>query len=86
MYDAVIIGAGLAGIATALRLKKRGANVLVLEKNSHVGGKMNQHDIEGYLFDTGPSLFTMPELVNELYELFGEDFSHFYRYHQHNES
>lgn len=86
MYDAVIIGAGLAGIATALRLKKRGANVLVLEKNSHVGGKMNQHDIEGYRFDTGPSLFTMPELVNELYELFGEDFSHFYRYHKHNES
>jgi phytoene desaturase len=86
MYDAIIIGAGLAGIAAGLRLRKRGAKVLVLEKNNYVGGKMNQHDMEGYRFDTGPSLFTMPELVNELYELFGEDSAQFYDYHQHSES
>ncbi|MDC0231351.1 phytoene desaturase family protein [Aureispira] len=86
MYDAIIIGGGLAGIAISLRLRNRGAKVLVLEKNSYVGGKINQLDLKGYRFDTGPSLFTMPELVNELYQLYEEDYSQYYNYHQHSES
>ena len=86
MYDAIVIGAGLAGIATALRLRRRGAKVLILEKNDYVGGKMNQFESQGYRFDTGPSLFTMPEYVNDLYDLFGENPQKYYRYKKHSES
>lgn len=86
MYDAVIIGAGLAGLATSLRLRKRGLEVLVLEKNSYPGGKMHQYESKGYRFDTGPSLFTMPEYVNEIYELFDEDYRNYYDYLKHTES
>ncbi len=53
MYDAIIIGGGVAGLAAALRLRKRGDNVLVLEKNAYIGGKMNQYESEGYRWDTG---------------------------------
>ena len=44
MYDAIVIGAGIAGIATGLRLRRRGLRVLILEKNDYVGGKMNQFE------------------------------------------
>lgn len=86
MYDAIIVGAGVAGIALALRLRKRGDRVLVLEKNSYAGGKMNQHESMGYRWDTGPSLFTMPQLVDELYELYGKKPSDYYQYQKEEEA
>jgi phytoene desaturase len=86
MYDAIIIGAGVAGIAAALRLRKRGDRVLVLEKNSYVGGKMNQYESNGYRWDTGPSLFTMPRLVDELYELYGKNSDDYYQYQKEEEA
>jgi len=86
IYDAVIIGAGIAGLATALRLNKRGMRVLVLEKNAYVGGKMNQYKEKGYRWDTGPSLFTMPSLVNELYGLYQKNPADYYTYQQEDEA
>lgn len=86
MYDAIIIGAGVAGIAAALRLRKRGDRVLILEKNSYVGGKMNQYESKGYRWDTGPSLFTMPRLVDELYELYGKNPDDYYQYQKEEEA
>ncbi|WMX14565.1 1-hydroxycarotenoid 3,4-desaturase CrtD [Aureispira sp. CCB-E] len=86
MYDAIVIGAGIAGIAVALRLKKRGDKVLVLEKNSYVGGKMNQYESMGYRWDTGPSLFTMPQLVDELYELYDKNPIDYYQYKEEEEA
>lgn len=85
-YDVVIIGAGIAGLATALRLNKQGLRVLVLEKNAYVGGKMNQYEDKGYRWDTGPSLFTMPSLVNELYGLYQKDPADYYTYQQEKEA
>ena len=82
MPKALIVGAGIGGIATALRLKKMGYEVLVLEANDHPGGKLHAITIEGYRFDLGPSLFTMPYLVDELFELFGLDSSEHFRYHR----
>ena len=86
MQDVIVIGAGIAGIATALRLRKRGATVLVLEKNSCIGGKISQFESKGYRFDKGPSLFTMPELVNNLYDLYEKNYLDYYSYIKHSES
>lgn len=72
MTKAIIIGAGIAGIATALRLRALGMQVEVFEANDYPGGKLHSFEQKGYRFDAGPSLFTMPELVTELYDLFGE--------------
>ena len=80
MYDTIIIGGGVAGLAAALRLRKRGDKVLVLEKNAYVGGKMNAYQSKGYRWDTGPSLFTIPMVVDELYELYGRNPRDYYNY------
>jgi len=62
----IIIGSGVAGLSTALRLSRKGFDVKVLEKNSYLGGKIAEINENGFRFDTGPSLFTMPELLDEL--------------------
>ena len=67
---AAVIGSGIAGIATALRLRKLGYDVTVFEANDYPGGKLTAFDQDGYRFDAGPSLFTLPYLVDELFELF----------------
>ena len=73
MAKAIIIGSGVAGIASALRLRAKGYEVHVFESNESPGGKMREIQSKGYRFDTGPSLFTMPELVDDLFRLFGEN-------------
>jgi phytoene desaturase len=55
----IVIGAGLGGLATALRLSKKGYNVEIIEKNSQAGGRLNQLKKDGFTFDTGPSFFSM---------------------------
>lgn len=80
MGQAIVIGAGIGGIATALRLKALGYEVKVLESNTYPGGKLHAIHLDGYRFDLGPSLFTMPHLVTELFELFGIDASKTFRF------
>lgn len=67
-----IIGAGIGGLATAVRLAAAGEEVTVWEKNAAPGGKTAELRMGAYRFDTGPSLFTLPELAEELYDLCGE--------------
>jgi phytoene desaturase len=55
----LVAGAGLGGLATALRLAKKGFSVEIIEKNSRAGGRMNQIKKDGFTFDTGPSFFSM---------------------------
>ncbi|MFC2113000.1 phytoene desaturase family protein [Bacteroidota bacterium] len=62
----IIIGAGIGSLASSIRLAKRGFSVKVFEKNHSPGGKISEIRSNGYRFDTGPSLFTLPELINEL--------------------
>jgi phytoene desaturase len=62
----IIIGGGLGGLAAAIHLAAAGRRVLVLEKNERLGGKADLHIAEGYTFDTGPSLLTMPWIAGEL--------------------
>lgn len=63
---AIVIGAGVGGLATAIRLSNKGLRVSVFDKNPVAGGKIGQISAQGYRFDTGPSLFTLPHLVEEL--------------------
>ncbi|OFZ26268.1 MAG: hypothetical protein A3D92_12560 [Bacteroidetes bacterium RIFCSPHIGHO2_02_FULL_44_7] len=74
---AVVVGSGVAGIAAAIRMARRGLETHVFEANDFPGGKINSRLIEGYRFDQGPSLLTCPEYLEELYELCDEDFSTF---------
>lgn len=66
---AIVVGAGIGGIATAIRLAKKGYAVEVYEQNSYPGGKLTAFEQDGFRFDAGPSLFTLPELVDELIAL-----------------
>lgn len=66
---AIIIGSGIAGIAAAIRLKNKGFEVKVFESNPYPGGKLSEIISKGYRFDAGPSLFTLPDQVEELFLL-----------------
>ena len=79
---AIVVGAGIAGIATSIRLSKQGYTVDVFEASQHPGGKMSAFEIKGYRFDGGPSLFTMAHLVDELFTLCGEKPSDHFNYQQ----
>lgn len=70
--QAVVVGSGIAGLASAIRLRALGADVTVFEANSYPGGKLTSIQLGGYRFDAGPSLFTMPELVLDLYRAAGK--------------
>ncbi len=79
---AAVIGSGVGGLAMATRLALKGYKVTVYEQNEHSGGKIAEIKAGGYRFDTGPSLLTLPELTDELFELAGkkrEDYFHYSR-------
>ncbi len=73
MKKAIVIGAGIGGLAASIRLQAKGYKVLVFESNSYPGGKLSQIGNEKYRFDAGPSLFTMPEKVTELLKIKGSE-------------
>ncbi|MEX2639772.1 MAG: phytoene desaturase family protein [Balneolales bacterium] len=66
-----VIGAGLGGLAVSCLLSKRGHQVTVYEKNSIPGGKVSQVESGGFRFDTGPSLLTMPRILDKVFRLCG---------------
>jgi phytoene desaturase len=66
-----VIGAGLGALGGALRLAKMGFEVTLFEKNETAGGKLNEKKLGTYRFDTGPSLLTMPFVIDELFEFCG---------------
>ena len=79
---ALVIGAGLSGLALAARLAAKGFRVEVFEQNDFPGGKAGLLRREGFVFDTGPSLFTMPAYVDEVFRDCGKDPRDYYRYQQ----
>ncbi|MCC8410350.1 phytoene desaturase [Mucilaginibacter sp. UR6-1] len=79
---AIIIGAGIAGIATAIRLAIKGYAVAIYEANAYPGGKLAEFEQQGYRFDAGPSLFTMPQYIDELFVLAGKDPRRYFNYQQ----
>jgi phytoene desaturase len=71
--NCAVIGTGVSGIAAAIRMRNKGYNVTVFEANSFPGGKCSSETKDGYRFDMGPSVFTMPTYVDELFELSGKN-------------
>ena len=75
MKKVIVIGGGLGGLSAALRLAASGYNVQLFEKTESLGGKMNRLQAEGFTFDTGPSLITMPFVIKDLFEYCGANIS-----------
>jgi phytoene desaturase len=80
MSKAIVIGAGIAGIATSIRLALKGYQVEVFEAGPIAGGKLSEMKLNDYRFDMGPSLFTMPQYVDELFALAGKNPSDYFQY------
>ena len=68
----MVVGAGLAGLSTALRLAGAGRKVTVIERESVPGGRNGLLNKEGYAFDTGPTVLTMPDLIADALNCVGE--------------
>lgn len=86
MREVAIIGSGIAGLATSIRLALKDYNVSVFEANSYLGGKLSSIEKEGFTFDTGPSLFTAPENIEALFSLAKKDITNYFTYRDLDES
>ncbi len=75
-----IIGAGIGGLASAIRLTVMGFEVEIFESNPYPGGKLSQIDFSGFRFDAGPSLFTMPQWLEEVFSIAGKDPKAYFAY------
>jgi phytoene desaturase len=71
MARVVVVGAGLGGLAAAVRLRAAGHEVAVHERAGHVGGKLGWYSRDGFGFDTGPSLLTLPAVYRDLFATTG---------------
>lgn len=63
----VIVGGGLGGMSTAIRLASEGYDVTIVEKGERLGGKLNKREGKGFSFDTGPSILTMPWVLEKVF-------------------
>lgn len=73
MKKVAVIGSGIAGLASAVLLRKQGFDVEIFEMNSSPGGKINQFVKDGFRFDTGASLITMPFVIRDYFSCIDED-------------
>jgi diapolycopene oxygenase len=67
----IVIGAGLGGLSAAISLAQEGYAVEVVEKNAQIGGKLNVLNAQGYTFDLGPSILTLPHIFERLFQRSG---------------
>ncbi len=75
----IVIGAGLGGISAAIMLKINGYDVEVFEKNEKIGGKLNTINEQGYVFDLGPSILTLPQYFRSLFEASGRNMDDYFQ-------
>jgi phytoene desaturase len=68
----LVVGGGLGSLSSAIRLAKLGLRVKLFEKNPTLGGKMSEYRQGGFRWDTGPSLMTMPFVVEEIFKSVGQ--------------
>ena len=72
----VVVGAGFAGLSAALHLAGRGREVTVVERENWPGGRAGRLDVDGYRLDTGPTVLTKPDIIDETFAAVGETRSH----------
>lgn len=75
-----MIGSGIGGLAAAIRLAAKGFDVHVFEANERVGGKIQEHRAANFRFDLGPSIITLPHLLDELFDLHGKNPRDYFSY------
>ena len=71
----IVIGSGLGGLSAAISLAQEGYAVTIHEKNARIGGKLNVLQAQGYTFDLGPSILTLPHIFARLFERSGKQMS-----------
>lgn len=71
-----MVGAGLAGLSAALHLAGRGRQVTVVERDAVPGGRVGRVDTRGFRLDTGPTVLTMPDIIDDAFAAVGEDRAH----------
>lgn len=79
-YDGIVIGSGVAGMSTAITLANVGHQILVVEQNDFYGGKLAELHSGGFRFDMGPSLFTQPQWVEDLFRSCGKNPKDYFDY------
>ncbi|EPZ53318.1 FAD binding domain protein [[Clostridium] sordellii ATCC 9714] len=75
MKDVIIVGAGIGGISTGIRLLKNGYKVTIIEKEDKIGGKLNQLYDQGYKFDLTASILMTPQIYIELFNYINKDYT-----------
>ena len=70
----VVVGAGLGGLSAAMHLAGAGHEVVLLERETQPGGRAGRLEIDGFKFDTGPTVLTMPDLIDDAFSALGEDY------------
>lgn len=75
----IVIGAGFAGLSSASCLAKEGYEVTILEKNTSAGGRARKFEVDGYVFDMGPSWYWMPDVFEQYFAHFGKKVSDYYK-------
>lgn len=75
----IVIGGGISGLCSAALLAKDGFDVTLIEKNAQLGGRMGQWKHKGFVFDTGPSWYLMPEVMEQFFGRFGKSSKDYYK-------
>ncbi len=76
----LVIGGGLGGLSAAISLKKNPEyDITIIEKNVHLGGKLNFVEKDGFSFDLGPSIYTMPQVFDRLFTMHGKKREDYYQ-------
>ncbi len=78
MKKVAVIGSGFAGLSAASTLAKAGYDVTLFEKNESAGGRARKFEVDGYMFDMGPSWYWMPDVFENYFNFFGKNASDFY--------
>lgn len=86
MKNAIVIGSGIGGLSAAVRLASKGFKVQVFEAKEFLGGKLSQMEQDGYRWDAGPSVFTLPHIIDELIQYAGKNPKDYFDYEKLDES
>ncbi|GKV57234.1 NAD(P)/FAD-dependent oxidoreductase [Sporosarcina sp. NCCP-2222] len=78
----IVVGGGLGGLSAAISLAQAGYSVTLFEKNDHLGGKLNRLDQDGFGFDLGPSILTMPHIFEKLFHGSGKQMADYVPIHR----